>query len=106
MSKSLGNVIAPQKVFNSLGADILRLWVSATDYTSEMTVSDDILKRTADSYRRIRNTARFLLSNLSGFNPETDMVSGRICCLWTSGRLIVLWNCKKKLSKLTTTTAS
>ena len=74
MSKSLGNVIAPQKVFKSLGADILRLWVSATDYTSEMTVSDDILKRTADSYRRIRNTARFLLSNLTGFNPETDLV--------------------------------
>ena len=74
MSKSLGNVIAPQKVFNSLGADILRLWVSATDYIAEMTVSDEILKRTADSYRRIRNTARFLLSNLSGFNPETDTV--------------------------------
>ena len=75
MSKSLGNVIAPQKVFKSLGADILRLWVSATDYTAEMTVSDEILKRTADSYRRIRNTARFLLSNLSGFNPETDIVA-------------------------------
>ena len=75
MSKSLGNVIAPQKVFNSLGADILRLWVSATDFTTEMTVSDDILKRAADSYRRIRNTSRFLLSNLSGFNPETDMVA-------------------------------
>ncbi|WP_299733741.1 isoleucine--tRNA ligase [uncultured Endozoicomonas sp.] len=74
MSKSLGNVIAPQKVFKSLGADILRLWVSTTDYTSEMTVSDDILKRAADSYRRIRNTARFLLSNLTGFNPETDLV--------------------------------
>ena len=75
MSKSLGNVVAPQKVFKSLGADILRLWVSATDYTTEMTVSDDILKRTADSYRRIRNTARFLLSNLTGFNPETDLVA-------------------------------
>ncbi|WOG26443.1 isoleucine--tRNA ligase [Endozoicomonas sp. 8E] len=75
MSKSLGNVIAPQKVFKSLGADILRLWVSATDYTAEMTVSDEILKRTADSYRRIRNTARFLLSNLNGFNPETDSVA-------------------------------
>ena len=75
MSKSQGNVIAPQKVFKSLGADILRLWVSATDYTSEMSVSDDILKRTADSYRRIRNTARFLLSNLTGFNPETDAVA-------------------------------
>ena len=75
MSKSLGNVIAPQKVFNSLGADILRLWVSATDYSAEMTVSDEILKRTADSYRRIRNTARFLLSNLSGFDPAKDAVA-------------------------------
>ncbi|WP_281646613.1 isoleucine--tRNA ligase [Parendozoicomonas sp. Alg238-R29] len=74
MSKSLGNVVPPQKVVNSLGADILRLWVSSTDYTTEMTVSDDILKRAADSYRRIRNTARFLLSNLNGFNPETDAV--------------------------------
>ncbi len=74
MSKSVGNVIAPQKIFKSLGADILRLWVSATDYTAEMTVSDEILNRTADSYRRIRNTARFLLSNLTGFNPETDKV--------------------------------
>lgn len=74
MSKSLGNVVAPQEVMNSLGADILRLWVSATDYTGEMTVSDEILKRAADAYRRIRNTARFLLSNINGFNPETDMV--------------------------------
>ena len=75
MSKSLGNVVSPQKVVNNLGADILRLWVSATDYTTEMTVSDDILKRAADSYRRIRNTARFLLSNLNGFEPETDAVA-------------------------------
>ena len=74
MSKSLGNVITPQKICQSLGADILRMWVSATDYTAEMTVSDKILKRTADSYRRIRNTARFLLSNLHGFNPKTDKV--------------------------------
>jgi len=74
MSKSLGNVVQPQKIFNSLGADILRLWVSSTDYTAEITVSDEILKRTADSYRRIRNTARFLLANLNGFNPETDML--------------------------------
>ncbi|NMT65510.1 isoleucine--tRNA ligase [Marinobacter orientalis] len=70
MSKSLGNVIAPQEVMNELGADILRLWVSATDYSGEMTVSKDILKQTADGYRRIRNTARFLLSNLTGFDPE------------------------------------
>ncbi len=75
MSKSLGNVIPPQDVFNTLGADILRLWVSSTDYTSEMTVSKDILNRSADSYRRIRNTARFLLSNLNGFDPKTDLVA-------------------------------
>jgi isoleucyl-tRNA synthetase len=70
MSKSLGNVIAPQKVMNSLGADILRLWVAAADYRQEMTVSDEILKRVSDAYRRIRNTARFLLGNLDGFVPE------------------------------------
>ncbi len=75
MSKSLGNVIAPQEVINDLGADILRLWVASTDYRGEMTVSKEIFKRSADAYRRIRNTARFLLANLSGFNPATDMVA-------------------------------
>ena len=74
MSKSLGNVMAPQKVMKNLGADIIRLWVSATDYTGEMTVSDEILKRIADAYRRLRNTARFLLANLHDFNPATDCV--------------------------------
>jgi len=74
MSKSKGNVVAPQKVVNQLGADILRLWVAATDYRAEMSVSDEILKRTADAYRRMRNTARFLLANLNGFNPERDMI--------------------------------
>lgn len=73
MSKSVGNVVAPQKVINELGADVLRLWVSATDYRGEMTVSDEILKRTADSYRRLRNTARFLLANLDGFDPANDL---------------------------------
>ncbi|VAW89077.1 Isoleucyl-tRNA synthetase [hydrothermal vent metagenome] len=72
MSKSLGNVIAPQKIMNSLGADILRLWVAATDYRTEMNVSDEILKRMADAYRRMRNTARFLLANLNGFDPAPD----------------------------------
>ncbi|KAF7441437.1 Isoleucine-tRNA ligase [Pyrenophora tritici-repentis] len=75
MSKSVGNVIAPLQVINKLGADILRLWVAATDYSGEMTVSDEILNRSADAYRRIRNTARFLLANLNGFNPETDMIA-------------------------------
>lgn len=75
MSKSLGNTIAPQKLMNTLGADILRLWIAATDYRDEMTVSDEIFKRTADSYRRIRNTTRFLLSNLNGFEPQRDSVA-------------------------------
>ena len=74
MSKSIGNTVSPQDVMNKLGADILRLWVASTDYTGEMAVSDEILKRSADAYRRIRNTARFLLANLNGFNPETDSV--------------------------------
>jgi len=69
MSKSLGNVILPQTVTKTLGADVLRLWVAATDYSREITVSDEILKRIADSYRRIRNTLRFLLGNLHGFDP-------------------------------------
>lgn len=75
MSKSLGNVVAPQDVTNKLGADILRLWVASTDYRSEIAVSDEILKRSADAYRRIRNTSRFLLSNLNGFDPATDLVA-------------------------------
>ena len=75
MSKSIGNTVEPQKVMNTYGADILRLWVASTDYTGEIAVSDEIFKRTADSYRRIRNTMRFLLANLNGFDPKTDMVS-------------------------------
>ncbi|XKF15886.1 isoleucine--tRNA ligase [Halomonas sp. BLK-85] len=75
MSKSVGNVVAPQEVMDKLGADILRLWVASTDYSGEMAVSDEILKRTADVYRRIRNTARFLLSNLNGFDPARDQVA-------------------------------
>ena len=75
MSKSKGNVLAPQKIINSMGADIVRLWVAATDYRNEMTISDEIIKRTADAYRRIRNTNRFLLGNLDGFDPESDSVA-------------------------------
>lgn len=74
MSKSLGNTVSPQDVMNKLGADILRLWVASTDYTGEIAVSDQILKRAADSYRRIRNTARFLLANIKGFEPGRDML--------------------------------
>ncbi|MCC4265703.1 isoleucine--tRNA ligase [Oceanimonas baumannii] len=89
MSKSIGNVVSPQDVMNKLGADILRLWVASTDYSGEMTVSDEILKRSADAYRRIRNTARFLLANLNGFNPETDIVAPEdmvVIDRWAVGR--------------------
>jgi len=69
MSKSRGNVIAPQKVVDTLGADILRLWVGSTDYSGELSISDEILKRVVETYRRIRNTLRFLLANLADFDP-------------------------------------
>jgi isoleucyl-tRNA synthetase len=72
MSKSLGNVIAPQKIMSTLGADIMRLWIAATDYANEMSLSEEILKRISDSYRRMRNTVRFLLGNLAGFDPAAD----------------------------------
>lgn len=74
MSKSKGNVIAPQKIFDTLGADILRLWVASTDYSGEMTISDEILKRVVESYRRIRNTLRFLLANTADFNAQRDAI--------------------------------
>jgi isoleucyl-tRNA synthetase len=70
MSKSKGNVIAPQKVMDQYGADILRLWVATTDYSGELSISDEILKRVVESYRRIRNTLKFLLANLSDFDPQ------------------------------------
>ncbi len=79
MSKSLGNDVAPQTVVSQSGADILRLWVSASDYRNDMTYSAEILNRTVDAYRRIRNTSRFLLANLNGFNPETDLLPASKC---------------------------
>jgi isoleucyl-tRNA synthetase len=75
MSKSIGNTLVPQKLTNTLGADVVRLWVAATDYANEMSVSDEILKRMADSYRRMRNTLRFLLGNLHGFDPAQHAVA-------------------------------
>jgi isoleucyl-tRNA synthetase len=74
MSKSKGNVVAPQKVMDTYGADILRLWVASTDYSGELTISDEILKRVAESYRRIRNTMKFLLANLADFDKSTESV--------------------------------
>ena len=96
MSKSLGNVVLPQKVMSTLGADVLRLWVAATDYANEISVSDEILKRTSDSYRRIRNTVRFLLGNLAGFDPRATR------CRWnrwwrsTAGRSRARANCRTR----------
>jgi isoleucyl-tRNA synthetase len=75
MSKSLGNVVSPIKVMNTLGADVMRLWVAAADYRGEMSVSDEILKRVSDAYRRIRNTTRFLLGNLDGFTPDQALTA-------------------------------
>ncbi len=75
MSKSLGNVIAPEKIIQTLGADVLRLWVASTDYRTEVVLSDELLQRTGETYRRIRNTARFLLANLAEFDPATDVVA-------------------------------
>ena len=75
MSKSVGNVVAPQSVSDSLGAEILRLWVASTDYAGELSISDEILKRVVESYRRIRNTLRFLLANLSDFKGTEQAVA-------------------------------
>src|SRR5258708_40372194 len=74
MSKSKGNVVAPQKISSTLGAEILRLWVASTDYSGELFISDEILKRVVESYRRIRNTLRFLLANISDFDPARHAV--------------------------------
>lgn len=74
MSKSIGNVVAPKRVIDQYGAEILRLWVSASDYRDDIRISEQILKQLTDAYRRIRNTGRFLLGNLSGFDPATDSV--------------------------------
>jgi isoleucyl-tRNA synthetase len=74
MSKSLGNTVDPQSVTSKLGAEIVRLWVASTDYSGDLNIDDKILARVVDSYRRIRNTLRFLLANVSDFDPATDSV--------------------------------
>lgn len=74
-SKSLGNVVSPQKVCNNLGADILRLWVASTDFRSEMVATDEIMKQVADQYRRIRNTFRFMMGNLNDFNDDSKNIN-------------------------------
>ncbi len=100
MSKSLGNVVAPQSVKKSLGADILRLWVTGTDYSGEISVSDEILKRSADSYRRLRNTARFLIGNLTGFDPAQHLVAPERMLLldrWALGQAVRLMRLARRV---------
>ena len=77
MSKSIGNIISPQEIINQFGADVLRLWIASTDYSGEMTLSQDILKQSSDTYRRIRNTIRFLLANTSDFSITDDLVDSK-----------------------------
>ena len=81
MSKSLGNVISPKQLIDTYGADILRLWCASADYTKEITISDEIMKRVSDAYRRIRNTARFLMGNLNEFDASTQLLDAQDCVL-------------------------
>jgi len=95
MSKSIGNTLVPQKLTSTLGADVVRLWIAATDYANEMSVSDEILKRMADSYRRMRNTLRFLLGNLHGFDPVQHAVPWNDLVAidqWAVGKAFALQN--------------
>jgi isoleucyl-tRNA synthetase len=92
MSKSIGNTLVPKKLTSSLGADVIRLWVAATDYSNEMSVSDEILRRMADSYRRMRNTLRFLLGNMHGFDPARHAVP------WTELVAIDQWAIAKSFA--------
>jgi isoleucyl-tRNA synthetase len=94
MSKSLGNILAPQKLTSTLGADVIRLWVAATDYANEMSVSDEIFKRMADSYRRMRNTLRFLLGNLQGFDPDHPVAFDDLVAIdqWAIAKTFALQN--------------
>ncbi|QCI19727.1 MAG: isoleucine--tRNA ligase [Buchnera aphidicola (Brevicoryne brassicae)] len=75
MSKSMGNTISPNNIINKLGADVLRLWVASSNYSNDISISDEILKNASDTYRRIRNTARFMLANINDFNPKKDIIS-------------------------------
>src|SRR6195256_4899806 len=77
MSKSKGNTTSPQEISNTLGAEILRLWGASSDYRGELTISSEILKRVVESYRRIRNTLRFLLANVSDFDPKRNAMPAR-----------------------------
>ena len=98
MSKSKGNVIVPQQVMDELGADILRLWVASTDYSGELSISKEILKRVADSYRRIRNTLRFLLANLADFDVQRDALPVDDLLEIDRYALVMLWDFQEELA--------
>jgi isoleucyl-tRNA synthetase len=104
MSKSLGNGIEPQDIMNKLGADILRLWIASADYSNEMSLSQEILKRNADAYRRLRNTARFLLGNLDGFDPAQHLRRSTRWSRWTAGSCIARGSCRRRSRRPTTAT--
>jgi len=99
MSKSKGNVIAPQKVIDQFGADILRLWVATTDYSGELNISNEIIKRVSDSYRRIRNTLRFLSANLEDFNPKEMLIDPKEMLSIDKYGLYLISDLQKKILK-------
>ena len=99
MSKSLGNVISPQDIIKSRGSDILRLWVATTDYTKEMNISDEIISRTAESYRRIRNTIKFLFSNIGDFDINKDSIKNKDMALIDKWILYKAINLQKSIIK-------
>ena len=101
MSKSKGNVVAPQSVMKDLGADVLRLWVAATDYRGEMTVSDEILKRTSDGYRRLEIPRDFCCPIWMILTRRNIRLIARICWRWIAGLWIELMRCRKKLKRPT-----
>ncbi len=96
-SKSVGNVTAPQEIIDKSGAEILRMWAAAVDYTEDVRCSDEILSRVIDAYRKFRNTLRYALGNLDGFNPETESVAFRKCSRSTVGRWRVLDDVTEKV---------
>ncbi|WP_027389990.1 isoleucine--tRNA ligase [Chrysiogenes arsenatis] len=97
MSKSVGNVVAPDQIIKKFGADILRLWVAAEDYRDDLRISDEIMNRLAESYRRIRNTARYMLGNLYDFNPATDLVAPEVMVEFDRFALARYINVEKKV---------
>ncbi len=85
MHKSLGNAVAPDEIIKDYGADLLRLWVASADYTQDMRISKEIMKQLSDAYLKIRNTARYMLGNLNGFDPDPTRWPTPTCWTWTSG---------------------